>query len=247
MSEEVVNEEEEVLQSIYPEELERINKNTFRIRLDIDPSETQYPRPPTIYLRTTLPAGYPDVAPELHLEVTASDEDDGADAPDVRDADTRPLAKDGFTRLYPNEVAALEVAAEDREAVLRQLRLTAEENLGLQMVFTLATTCREIFVGLLDDKWGSIEAARQRQEQEEEERKARRAEMTPLTKEYFLNWRRDFLNKQGLSKPAAVGEVKLTGRQMLEGDKTLGDMDDDEGDEVFDLSAFRQDIEATGE
>ncbi|BEI85924.1 hypothetical protein CcaverHIS002_0602110 [Cutaneotrichosporon cavernicola] len=62
----ILDEEFEVLESIFPDELEKVNDTQVRIR--VEPEEEVTGHPLTVALVVTYPPTYPDVIPELEFE-----------------------------------------------------------------------------------------------------------------------------------------------------------------------------------
>ncbi|WVR09324.1 hypothetical protein IAU60_006390 [Kwoniella sp. DSM 27419] len=62
----ILDEEFEVLESIFPDELEKLDDNSVQIR--IEPEEPSPSNPLALQLIFTYPEGYPDVIPEMSLE-----------------------------------------------------------------------------------------------------------------------------------------------------------------------------------
>ncbi|EJT51376.1 hypothetical protein A1Q1_07348 [Trichosporon asahii var. asahii CBS 2479] len=156
----ILAEEFEVLESIFPDELEIVD-NVVRIR--VEPEEEVSGHPLTVTLVVSYPETYPDVIPDMGLEDI--DEESGT----LREGEA--------------------------DAVVEQLKQTAEESLGMAMTFTLATAAREALSAVL--------ATRLRKEQEEDDARAAAYEEeekaktrgTPLTKDRYLSWRKTFLEE----------------------------------------------------
>ncbi|KAI0014657.1 RWD-domain-containing protein [Xylariomycetidae sp. FL0641] len=157
-------EEREVLDSIFPEEIQgksalpvairfaHISETEYRItiKLDIPPSDEdgETPdEPPAMVLHVRYPAGYPDEAPDLDLLPAL----DGGSHPRFS-------------------------VAEDKHTLLSGLQDTIQENLGMAMVFTLVTTLTEAAEALIARfmKWreGFLAEMEERRRREEEERAA---------------------------------------------------------------------------
>lgn len=254
-------EEEEILQSIYPEELERVSDDTLRIALSIDPADLSYPRPPAIVFQATLPPGYPDEIPALEVTLARPPVEYVDDEDDLRksDADKRELAPDGVTLLDGEDRSLLELSERDEEAVVARLSEIAAENIGMPMLFTLASACQEEVVAVCAQKWDRVEARRKEARDAVERIERRRAEGTPLTREAFMAWRAKYLQDQKAKVAAAssssaghrsaaaqhqqlhsgltaTGARKKTGKELFEADKALAQSDltgfDDDDEDI---------------
>ncbi|TGZ82906.1 RWD-domain-containing protein [Ascodesmis nigricans] len=218
-------EEIEVLQSIYPDELSLISETSFSIALVLDPPSnvrtadgSHNPEPPTISLTVSFPPAYPSVAPELDVSL----EDPGTVHP---------------TLDFPS----------DKELLLSELTEAIEDNLGMPMVFTLASTIKDAAETLLGKRADEAEAEREAKIRKEEEKENEKFHGELVTKERFLAWREGFVKekreaeeKKAADLEAEAGakgkakEKKLTGKELWERGM-VGDVgDEEEGDELVD-------------
>ncbi|ORX54449.1 RWD-domain-containing protein [Hesseltinella vesiculosa] len=159
-----------------------------------------------------------------------------------------------YTPTYPDELPEFDI--EDLEGTLsddlhtkliEELRLVAEESLGMAMVFTMAS--------LLKDQLNEIVMSAQRILQQEVEERRRKAEElenakfhgTKVTLERFIDWKKKFdkevAAKDELERQARAKELKnkLTGRQLFESDKTLALSDAkfmEDGDVSVDVTLY---------
>lgn len=218
-----IEEEEEILLSMFPEEFEKVNESTFKIRVDLDLAESKVESPPTIYLIAHLPLGYPNNAPILQIETSPSNVSDDLSASD-RDVlisklnilveESLGLAmiftlvsalKEEFIMLLDERVNRIEIA---------KAAAAAEIEAREQKRFEGTKVTRESFTA-----WNTnfkLEMARKKQEEEE------------------------MLRRQ-LAKAGTSTERKLTGREMFEGDTTLAESDLKIGeatDVEFDFSKY---------
>ncbi|CCX35415.1 Putative uncharacterized protein [Taphrina deformans PYCC 5710] len=228
-----IEEEEEILLSIFPDEFEKVNDSTFRIRIDIDPSECKVKSPPTMYLIAQLPPTYPDTPPILHIESLPSEEGtdlSGADKDALLGSLTDSVQenlgmamvftlvsalKEHGTALLDDRVGALERAQRDAK-----LALEREE----QKRFEGTKVTAQSFAA-----WNANFKLEQLQRQADEEEAARAKAV-----------------RAGLGH----GEKKLTGRQLFEGDKTLAQSDLKIGeatDVEFDFSKFDRTTRSKGD
>ncbi|KAG8753861.1 hypothetical protein FRC14_005681 [Serendipita sp. 396] len=230
MSDEVLTEEFEVLESIYPEELNRISDR--ELSLIVEPEEPVYGLSDfKITLRVSYPPEYPDVYPEVALEPIEESE---------REED--------------------ELTAEENRRLLKSLEEIGNENIGMAMTFTLVSHLREQLTVVLLERAERIKRAETEKERraiEEEEAKTRG---TPVTIESFLKWRTAFLAEQAEKKRRQDDDLmkawtpkereearrlttRMTGRQLFEkGGPQALNLEDaalfEEGTESVDVSMF---------
>lgn len=218
-----IDEEEEILLSIFPEEFEKLNASTFKVRVDIDASESKIQSPPTVFLVAHLPSEYPEVGPILHLESIPSEAGEDLTGED-RDALLSKLdllieENLGIAMIFTLVSALKEeviLLLDDRINKIESAKAAAaaEVEKREQKRFEGTKVTRESF-----NAWNAnfkIEMARKRQEEEE-------------------------ATKKQLMRAGAAFERKLTGRQLFEGDTTLAESDLKIGeatDVEFDFSKF---------
>ncbi|KAF7363423.1 RWD-domain-containing protein [Mycena sanguinolenta] len=220
MSSDVLLEEFEVLESIYPTELTKISDNI--IQLDVEPEdESDGGEQLKITLEVQYPPEYPDVLPELSLHpIEGEGEIDDSEIADLL-KDLRAVART-FSHVEYNKLIFVQ----------------GEENLGIAMTFTLVSHLREQLYALVKTR-----AERRRKEESEKERLAIEAEEartrgTPVTTESFRAWKIKFDQEQAAAKKARDDEKlrsltpkereeakrsagRLSGRQLFERNKIL--------------------------
>ncbi|CRK87088.1 CLUMA_CG000838, isoform A [Clunio marinus] len=139
-----------------------------------------------------------------------------------------------FTLKYPDEAPLLDIENDNfddevlREKLMDNMKSVIEENIGMEMIFTLVAGAQELLNTLFDEMKTSREEAKQRKEQELEEAERKRFEGTRVTVETFMNWRNEFEKEMGIAeKKAKEVEVnrKLTGRELFMRDQSLIDSD----------------------
>lgn len=208
-------EEREVLDSIFPDEIQDISDTAYRVTITLDPpSNFEVPddEPLAILLNVSYPDAYPDVAPNLDLTSPPN-------------ASKHPL---------------LDVAA-DKAQLLDSLSSTIEDNLGMAMVFTLVTTLKDSAETLMADRARQEQEIRDVAVRAREEAENRKFHGEKVTRERFLEWRekfkKDMEEKERLKREEEdaelakgrkikVEEKKLTGRQLWERG-LVGKVDDD--------------------
>ncbi|KAI5839839.1 RWD domain-containing protein [Morchella snyderi] len=193
----------EVLQSIYPDEFTQITPTQFTICLVLEPPSIpgQSHEPPIINLHVTYPPTYPDTPPDLDLTIDA--------------------ASPPSSLSFPT----------DKDTLLSTLADTATENLGMAMVFTLATTLKDAAEELLASRAQAVESRREERLRAEEEREMEKFRGTLVTRERFVEWLAGFRAEEEEKRRAAVAareeeekgkrgtgvkEKRLTGRQLYE-------------------------------
>ncbi|WVQ80025.1 hypothetical protein IAT38_002126 [Cryptococcus sp. DSM 104549] len=227
----ILAEEYEVLESIFPDELEKISETSFQLR--IEPEEPSLSDPLILNLIFTYPPTYPDAIPELSLE--SIDEESG----ELRDG--------------------------EEEHLLNELRIVAEESIGMAMSFTLASAAREALGVVLSERARKEKEEDDRRTREYEEAEAKRTRGTPLTPAAFVTWRKAFTaeldakrEKEEADRIRALPPKeredwkkrrdRLSGRQLFETSQTLATSDEalyEEGTEEVDLSKYtREEREA---
>ncbi|KAL7414224.1 RWD domain-containing protein [Mrakia frigida] len=223
--EEILREELEVLESIYPDELETISATHLQLR--IEPEVPVTTEPLILCFTVKYPPDYPDVLPDMTL-----DPEDG------------------------------ELADEEREELLEELRVLGEESIGMAMVFTLASHLRESLSSLVLRRVARKQAEQDEKHRIEEEAQAARLRGTAVTPASFLKWRDGFLKELKAKKekdeeerikslpPREREEVKrakgkLSGRQLFQSDRTLATSDQalagDEDAVEVDISQYDRD------
>ena len=118
---------------------------------------------PSLLLRISLPHAYPDFAPDLDISLPP-------DAPRIPFLDL----------------------ANDKPSLLSSLAPTIEENLGIQMIFTLLTMLKDSIETLISDRVQAGEMAREQEALKVEAEENRKFEGERVTRERFLEWRENF-------------------------------------------------------
>ncbi|KAI0082682.1 RWD-domain-containing protein [Panus rudis PR-1116 ss-1] len=231
MSADVLLEEFEVLESIYPTELTKLSER--EIRIDVEPEDiTEGEEEVKLALNVHYVDDYPDALPDLSLEAIEGDIDD----------EERTDLLNGLKAV----VRAIFVA------------LQGEENLGMAMTFTLVTHLREQLLKLVQSRMERRQKEAMEKERLAIEAEEARTRGTPVTPETFKAWKVKF-DKEMAEKRAKEEEEKLkamspkereeykklatrlSGRQLFERDKNLAVSDDtliEEGAVSVDVSQY---------
>lgn len=178
------------------------------------------------------------------FQITVSPMDDDEDEP--TDIPVRLAVIFAHTPTYPDEPPHLKVRSLQgiNDADIRQLQQKLEEeakdNLGMAMMYTLATSAKE----WLREKYGQQEEEAEDDDEEEKE-EVYVAHGEVVTMENFVLWRDRYeaeiaLEKAKLMPESALlasKEKRLTGRQFFEvkGGKVVEEVSEDEYDEDLDF------------
>ncbi|KAL1306870.1 hypothetical protein AAFC00_005520 [Neodothiora populina] len=218
MGKEEQQEEREVLDSIFPEEITDISETEYRvaIELEVHIEEESEEEPPTILLQVQYPENYPDEAPRLDISYPPN-------AP-----------------KYPH----LDIQ-QDKARLLEVLEPTIEENLGMAMVFTLVTTLKDAAELLISERQKAVEAIHEMEAAAAEAEENRKFEGTKVTPETYLAWSAKFKEEMAELKRKAEEqreleekkkrgpkeEKKMTGRELwVKGIATrMADEEEDDG------------------
>lgn len=226
-------EEREVLDSIFPEEIQDISDTEYRvsITLDVNIGEDEESEPPVIILNVRYPEAYPDEAPIL-------------------DVTTPPNAA-----KHPQ----LDVQ-EDKARLLDALQPTIEENMGMAMVFSLVSTLKDGAELLISERQQAIQAQKDFETQQAEAEENRKFEGEKVTRESFLAWQEKFKQEMAEEKAKKAAELeaeerkkrggkaeekKLTGKQLWQqglAGKSLEE--DEEGEDAIEAGMRELQVES---
>lgn len=220
-------EEREVLESIFPDEIQWISDTEFRITITLDlPPDTDAPaeeedgdgegEAPVILLAVRYPEDYPDRAPLLELQ---------------------PVPNAAPHRYFG--------VAADKELMLAALEATVEENLGMAMVFALVSTVKEAAEQLVIERRGVVAREREEAKLAAEREENKKFHGTPVTRETFIKWREGFMKEmeeqrqreeeerlEALKKARGPKEpAKLSGKQLWQGGLVGKVVEDEEEEE----------------
>ncbi|KAJ4354449.1 Protein gir2 [Didymosphaeria variabile] len=211
-------EELEILESIYPDEITNISDTEFRIeiQLEVTNDEGDDSEAPTIILNVRFTPNYPDEAPDLDI--------------------TQPPNAPKHPYLDIQD---------DKSVLLSSLTDTMNDNLGMQMIFTLVTTLKDSAELLITERQGAKAALEAIEAQKAEEEENRKFMGEAVTRESFLKWRDEFRRELAEEeqrrkeeqevedkKKGRKEEKKLTGRQLWE-QGLVGKLDEDEGEDAL--------------
>ncbi|KAH7080317.1 RWD domain-containing protein [Paraphoma chrysanthemicola] len=221
-------EEREVLESIFPDELIalllciEVSETEFRISIKLDDGRHEdyegEDDQPTIILNVQYPPNYPDEAPRL----------------DVTQPPNAPK------HIY------LDIQ-EDKQRLLDSLTDTIQDNLGMQMIFTLVTVLKESAELLITERQNAKQALADMEAARLEEEENKKFQGDAVTRESFLAWRDRFMKEQADAEVRKVEEKeledkkarvkkeekKMSGRELWE-KGLVGKVDDEDEDDEED-------------
>lgn len=220
-------EEREVLDSIFPDEIQDISDTEYRITIVVEaPKEFgEESEDPVIILNVRYPEAYPDEAPFLDITQPPN-------APKHEHLDIQ----------------------QDKAQLLEAVQPSIEESMGMAMVFTLVSTLKDAAEQLITERRQAVEAEKEAEALKAEEEENRKFEGEKVTRETFLAWREKF--RKEMEEDAArrqaeqeaedkkkrggkAEEKKLTGKQLWEqGLAGKGADEEEEGEDA--VEGFRQ-------
>ena len=195
-------EEIEILESIYPDEIERINEESISILINLECEADQ-----GLIVEVEFPEDYPEsVIPVIKI------------SPD----DTDPTIGKGEKYSY-------KLTNKDCSDLRNQAIEIAEENLGMPSIFTIVSAIKENAESLYEARIRSMEVERLKKLEIEEAKEQEKFKGTPVTKESFNAWRLKFRAEMGLDKEKERINGRYTGREIF--DKGLYKEEDEEEEE----------------
>lgn len=218
----------EVLESIYPDELTIISDNRFQIHINLD---TNSDRKHALVLEIRFPETYPEVVPELDIEIGENNVDDDDDD-DYSDDDS----DDGADKLVLiSEITEFEKS--DLSQLRSKLNEEAEMQVGIPMIFALASTLKDEAEQLFQQKVDAAQKAYDDEMLEREREEQKKFNGTKVTPESFATWRKSFraemkLEEKDKQRYVDMHQGKMTGKEIFE--KGLAGGEDEE--EVNEIS-----------
>lgn len=192
--EEEQQQELEVLESIYPEELLR-GESGYSIELRLD---TQSLRTHTVTLHVQYPEQYPEEVPQLRISAEYED------------------GEEEVVGVKEQELTRADVAQ-----LLAKLEDEADASVGFPMVYALVSLLKDEAEQTLQEK---AQAAQRHHEQRllaQEREEQKKFHGTKVTPESFAEWRAKFrkemaLEERDAQRMAAIHNGKMTGREIWE-------------------------------
>ncbi|KAL1894793.1 Protein gir2 [Ceratocystis pirilliformis] len=239
------DEEREVLNSIFPEEITGISitlarilrltlasavvsETEYRVLVSLDmPAEDSEDSEPTtsLFLNVRYPEEYPDVEPIIDI-----------------------LTVPGVSRHKYLSVV------DDRDQLMEGMKEVVQENLGMPMIFTLVSWVREMAEQIAAERKEAADKVQEDLALEAEREENKKFQGEPVTPESFTRWREAFRREMAEAKERAEEErladmkklkvkeeKKLTGKHLWEsGMAGKGDEEGDDDDAPVDKMAKMQ-------
>lgn len=208
----------EVLESIYPDELIKYSETEFDVKVPLDTSSN---RKHTLILSVKYPPQYPNELPELQLGIDEYEQEDEDDSDEDEDDKTnkRNLNLPELVVFEPN----------DLEMILSKLREEAELQLGIPSIFALVTITKDEGEQTFRNKLEILEKSREEELAKQEAELSKKFIGTKVTPESFSKWREEFRKEMGIDSKLeefykAQHNGKMSGREIFE--KGLANDDD---------------------
>lgn len=237
----------EVLESIYPDELEVFSRKypgvKFKVDVKLEPQledvsalTTEH----TVCLQFTLPENYPDEAPVIGIEMEEARL--GDDDEDDEDDDQEQAFDDHGNKVVrklqslPDQIHFDDYV--DELSVSLQEQIENDMLLGMQMCFALISSAKELCETWFVDQLNELERKHELELQEREREEQKKFQGTKVTRESFLQWRSNFRAELGIDQRDAkrrqeAHHGRMTGRTIFE--RGLAG-DDDETEESLEGS-----------
>ncbi|KAG0683395.1 hypothetical protein C6P40_004068 [Pichia californica] len=243
----------EILQSIYPDELTILTPTRFQINILLD---TDTKRKHAVLLDVTYSENYPETVPILNIiEGTAYNEknEDEEDKDEEEDEEENYDDDDDQTmsKKLLNLIETIKLDREDYAVLLRKIRDEAEDNVGMPSAFSLASSLKDHaetqFIEKFQIREKEILDAREAREREEQ-KKFTGTKVTPTS---FEEWRLKFRQELGIDKRlderyANVHKGRLTGKQIFEqGLASSEELEDSADGKEVDMNELKKKMEET--
>lgn len=217
----------EVLQSIYPDELELLSPSHFTISIALDaPSDRKH----WALLEVRYPPNYPEEVPQLDVLMLIEEEEVDDDLDDDDDG----------TEKFVSLSEQIEFEKPDVASLLAKLNDEANLNLGMPSIFALAALLKDEAELLFQSKLDSAQAQYDKELLAREAEEQKKFHGTKVTKESYAEWREKFreemrIEKKDTERFKQMHNGKMTGREIFE--KGLAKEDDDELSELTETVA----------
>lgn len=249
-------EEREVLDSIFPDEIQGTLEFTVpESPLHMETPNLNFPMrsSPSSTIYSHVDISETEYRISVLLDIT-NDEDDDSESPTI-------LLQVKYPEAYPEEPPLLDLlpipnapvhpffsVSSDREGLLDGLKDTIEENMGMAMVFTLVSTLKDNAEQLVAERQAAARSEHEQKLLAAEREENKKFHGTPVTPETFKSWREGFRKEmdamrlkqeeedEAADKKRNRGKetiAQLTGKQLWErGLAGKVEEDDFEGDDV---------------
>lgn len=139
-----------------------------------------------------------------------------------------------YTERYPDTAPTVEIEDPENfrdgyeEGLLEHIQETIQENIGIEMIFSLVSSAQEWLNCKYDELKSAAESQKEAELRAKEEEERKKFEGTRVTVESFMTWKTKFELDMGITerKEKILGETrKLTGRELFMQDNTLNESD----------------------
>uniref|UniRef100_A0A2M4BY75 Putative rwd domain-containing protein 1 n=1 Tax=Anopheles marajoara TaxID=58244 RepID=A0A2M4BY75_9DIPT len=139
-----------------------------------------------------------------------------------------------YTEKYPDTAPLVEIEEPENfqdgyeQELLEHIHKTIEENLGIEMIFSLVSSAQEWLNVKYDELKNAAESAKEEAKRKVDEEEMKKFEGTRVTVETFMAWKTQFELDLGITerKEKILAENrKLTGRELFLNDNTLNESD----------------------
>ncbi|CDR46147.1 CYFA0S22e00562g1_1 [Cyberlindnera fabianii] len=204
----------EILQSIYPDELELEDDTHFSITLSL---ETTSDRRHFALLSVEYPDTYPEVVPILSVSFSVEDAEDeeeeyeDSDEEEEVDTSSRPVVIQEIVEFDKNDINEFE----------QKLNEEAEEQLGIPSIFALASSLKDMAEQKFESKVEQMQRVHDEQLLAKEREEMKKFHGTKVTPESFGQWRLKFRKEMGIDerleqRKQAYHRGKMTGKEIFE-------------------------------
>lgn len=233
----------EVLQSIYPDELHVISDKSFYIVVKLD---TESDRKHGLKLQVKYTPTYPEELPDLTVAV-ADDEEMGFDEEEEyeeeeeEEDDGLEEGEYGLSKRVVLIPETVDFDKTDLKSLQDKLYDEANENLGMASIFTLTSLLKdqgeELFRVKVDKAQQIYDGKLLAREQEEQ----KKFHGTKVTKESYSEWRLKFRKEMGWDvrekqRLESLHRGRMTGKEIFEKGLVDKEYEDDDDEEVKELS-----------
>ncbi|XP_062535993.1 RWD domain-containing protein 1 [Armigeres subalbatus] len=139
-----------------------------------------------------------------------------------------------YTEKYPDTAPLVEIEDPENfrdgyeEGLLEHVQQTIQENIGIEMIFSLVSSAQEWLNCKYDELKNEAENEKEEAKRLLEEEERKKFEGTRVTVESFMVWKTGFERDMGITerKEKILGETrKLTGKELFLLDNTLNESD----------------------
>lgn len=242
----------DILQSIYPDELTILSPTRFQINILLD---TESKRKHAVSLDVTYTDNYPESPPILNVSegdpsIGANGEEYADDSEEEEDEDNYDDDDDHtMSKKLLNLIETVKLDTTDYDELLEKIKEEAEDMVGMASVFSLASSLKDHGEVAFDAKFKSQEKELLDKRKVREEIEQKKFVGTKVTSDSFSKWRVSFRSELGIDKRlderyAGVHKGRLTGKQIFEQGLASGDdlvADEDVND--VDMAELKKNME----